>query len=277
LFRPPFLIQADALRRGRGKRKLEDFMNSFAVSSLIFAIVFGGAMAGMALRRALPQEHLGTEAKDTVRLATGLIVTMTGLVLGMLVSSAKTYYDGQKNVIAEMSSEIILLDGLFVDYGPETKQTRIETHQFIEDAVDRIWPKDESKLFQLKPKNSGRRVNEELDLLVPKDERQAAMKVRIASAIRDLRKTYWLMFLESEQTSVSIPLLIVVTTWLVTIFISFGIFAPSNPTVMVTLIVCAVAVSAAIFIIMEMYSPFSGILKISPVALRDAMSQMGAD
>jgi fluoride ion exporter CrcB/FEX len=71
-------------------------MQPFAVSLFIFAIVFGGAIAGMALRRALPQEHFGTEAKDTVRLATGLIVTMTGLVLGMLVSSAKAYYDGQK-------------------------------------------------------------------------------------------------------------------------------------------------------------------------------------
>lgn len=71
-------------------------MHSFEVSSLVFAIVFGGAIAGMALRRALPPEHLGTDAKDTVRLATGLMVTMTGLVLGMLVSSAKSYYDGQK-------------------------------------------------------------------------------------------------------------------------------------------------------------------------------------
>src|SRR5258708_21645093 len=133
-------------------------MNSFAVSSLIFAIVFGGAIAGMALRRALPQEHLGTEAKETVRLATGLIVTMTGLVLGMLVSSAKTYYDGQKNVVAEMSSQIILLDALLGNYGPEAKAIRREAHQFVGDAVDRIWPKAESGVFQLKPKNNGQRV-----------------------------------------------------------------------------------------------------------------------
>ncbi len=252
-------------------------MNPFTVSSLIFAIVFGGAIAGMALRRALPQEQFGTEAKDTVRLATGLIVTMTGLVLGMLVSSAKAYYDGQKNVVAEMSSKIIVLDALFLDYGPEAKHARREAHQFGQDAMDRIWPKERSGLFQLRPNNNGDKINAELELLVPKDERQAAMKPQIASAIRDLRRAYWLMFLESEQTSISVPLLIVVTAWLVAIFISFGIFAPSNATVMVTLIVCAVAVSAAIFIIMEMYAPFSGILKISPVAIRDALSQMARE
>jgi hypothetical protein len=63
----------------------------------------------------------------------------------------------------------------------------------------------------------------------------------------------------------------------VAIFISFGIFAPPNSTVIVTLIVCALAVSAAIFIIMEMYAPFEGILKISPAAVRDALSQMAVD
>jgi hypothetical protein len=85
------------------------------------------------------------------------------------------------------------------------------------------------------------------------------------------------MYLQSEQASISMPLLVVVTAWLVAIFVSFGLFAPKNPTVMATLIVCAIAVSAAIFIIMEMYSPFHGILKISPVALHDALRQMGTD
>jgi formate hydrogenlyase subunit 4 len=82
------------------------------------------------------------------------------------------------------------------------------------------------------------------------------------------------MFLESEQALLPMPLLVVVTSWLVTIFISFGIFAPPNPTVVLTLIICALAVSAAIFIIMEMYSPFSGVLRISSAPVRDALNQM---
>lgn len=57
-------------------------MDPILVSSLVFALVFSGALFGMALRRALPQEHFGTDAKETVRLAVGLVVTMTGLVLG---------------------------------------------------------------------------------------------------------------------------------------------------------------------------------------------------
>lgn len=252
-------------------------MGSLAISFVVFVLVFGGAPAGMALRRALPEEHFGTDAKDTVRLAIGLVVTMTGLVLGMLVSSAKTYYDGQKNVIAQMATEVVTLDNLLTVYGPEAKQTRIEVRQILEEAMDRIWPKEKSEVFQLKPRSNERDIYAVLQNLVPKNDTQAAAKAQITSLTMDLKKTYWLMFLESEQTSMSLPLLVVVVSWLVAIFISFGAFAPSNATVMVTLVICAISVSAAIFIIMEMYSPFSGILKISPVAVRDALHQMSVD
>ena len=252
-------------------------MDTLAVSTLIFAIVFGGAIAGIGLRRTVPPEHLGSDAKETVRLATGLVVTMTGLVLGMLVSSAKSYYDGQKNVVAEMSARIVQLDSLLLDYGPEAGSARRVAREFVEDSMYRIWPEERSETSQLKPKNNVERINKELERLAPKDERQAALRAQIASAIRELQRSYWLMYLVSEQASVSIPLFVVVTSWLVAIFVSFGMFAPSNSTVMITLVVCALAVSAAIFIIMQLYSPFSGILKISPVAIRDALKQMALE
>jgi hypothetical protein len=252
-------------------------MQSLTVSSLVFAFIFGGALAGMFLRRTLPLEHLGADAKDTVRLAIGLIVTMTGLVLGMLVSSAKTYYDGQKNEVAVMSSDVVLLDTMLAVYGPETKETRIEARRFLEDAVERIWPKKGAGSLELKPKSNAEDVYAQLAMLVPKNDMQASAKAQVVSLILELKKTYVLMFLETEQNSMSMPLLMVVTSWLVAIFVSFGMFAPSNSTVIATLIVCALAVSAAIFIIMEMYAPFSGILKISPAAVRDALSQMATN
>ena len=102
-----------------------------AVSFVESVLVSSRRASGMALRRALPEEHFGTDAKDTVRLAIGLIVTMTGLVLGMLVSSAKGYYDSQKNVVAEMATEVVIVNDLLTIYGPEAKQTRIETRRFV--------------------------------------------------------------------------------------------------------------------------------------------------
>jgi hypothetical protein len=249
-------------------------MHALMVSSLVFALVFAGALVGMAIRRAVPETHFTPEAKDTVRLAIGLVVTMTGLVLGMLVSSAKTFYDGEKNQVAEMSSQIILMNDLLASYGPETKQARMEALGFVEDAADRIWPKEKSALFQLRPANRSEDFYREVQSLVPKNDTQASVKAQLLSLNMSLKKGYWLMYLQTVQTPIPTPLLGVVTSWLVAIFISFGIFAPRNLTVMATLIVCAMAVSAAIFIILSMYAPFTGILRISPAAVRDAVHQM---
>jgi hypothetical protein len=249
-------------------------MNSVAVSSVVFVLVFAGGFVGVALRRILPQEHLGQDAKDTMRLAIGLVVTMTGMVMGMLVSSAKTYYDGQRNKVAEMSAEIILLSNGLDAFGHDSEPLRIEARRFVGDAADRIWPKEKSSLYQLRPENDSAIIMEQLQLLTPKNEMQVVAKAEISSLIQSLRRSYWLMFLESEQATIPLPLLFVVTSWLVVIFISFGIFAPPNATVIATLTICALAVSGAIFIIMEMYSPFSGVLKISSMAVRDAMDQM---
>ena len=250
-------------------------MHALAVSSLVFALVFGGALVGMAIRRAVPDSHFAPEAKDTVRLAIGLVVTMTGLVLGMLVSSAKTFYDGEKSQVAEMATQVILMNDLLANYGPETQQARVEALGFVEDAADRIWPKDKSELFQLKPANRTEDFYKELQSLVPKNDAQTSAKGQLVVLTLSLKKAYWLMYLQTVQTPIPRPLLIVVTSWLVAIFISFGMFAPRNLTVMITLIACAMAVSAAIFIITSMYSPFSGVLKISPAAVRDAVHQMG--
>ena len=95
-------------------------MHALITSSLVFALVFGGALLGMGIRRVLPDDHFAPEAKDTIRLAIGLVVTMTGLVLGMLVSSAKGFFDSEKNQVAELSAQIIVMSDLLTAYGPET-------------------------------------------------------------------------------------------------------------------------------------------------------------
>jgi hypothetical protein len=111
-------------------------------------------------------------------------------------------------------------------------------------------------------------------MLAPKSEAQVAVKEAAISAAINLRHTYWLMFLGTEQSSLSFPLLLVVVSWLTFIFTSFGLFAPRTKTIFVTLIACALAVSGAIFIIMAMYAPFSGVMRISSSPIRNALSLM---
>jgi hypothetical protein len=97
-------------------------MSSITISFVVFACVLGGAVAGMLLSAPLPQHHLSADSKETVKLGMGLVATMSALVLGLLVSSAKTFHDTQSAELTQASSEIILLDLLLARYGPETKE-----------------------------------------------------------------------------------------------------------------------------------------------------------
>ena len=250
-------------------------MNSIVVSSMVFACVFAGALAGMALRRAVPEDHLGSDTKDVLKMAMGLIATMSALVLGMLVSTAKSSYDTRKNEVAEMSSMVVIIDQLLAGYGPETKDAREELRDIVVLGLDRVWPGEASRQSDLKPKNDTQSFYSQLQALTPKNDVQSAAKAEVISVASNLRQIRWRIFVEAEQTSMSIPLLLVLVSWLVVIFVCFGFFSPPNTTVIVMLLICALAVSAAIFIIMEMYTPFSGVLKISPAPIREALSQIG--
>ena len=145
----------------------------------------------------------------------------------------------------------------------------------MQDSLDRIWPEEAPQQIDLRPKESAQGLYNQLQALAPKNDSQGAAKAQAVSAGNSLRQARWLMFIEAEQTSMSIPLLVVLVAWLVAIFIGFGLFAPPNLTVIVTLAICALSVSAAIFIIMEMYTPFSGVLRIPSTPIREALSQIG--
>ena len=74
------------------------------------SLFLAGGVLGIVLRRILPEEHFVPASEAVIKLVTGFVMTMTGIILGMLVSSAKSSYDGQKLLVAQMSSDVILLD-----------------------------------------------------------------------------------------------------------------------------------------------------------------------
>jgi uncharacterized membrane protein len=99
-------------------------MSSLTISLIMLACVFGAALLGILLHAVLPQHHLSSETKDIVKLGMGLVGTMSALVLGLLVASAKNSYDTQSAELTQLSANIALLDRGLALYGPETKETR---------------------------------------------------------------------------------------------------------------------------------------------------------
>jgi hypothetical protein len=76
------------------------------------------------LRVLLPEHHLSAETKDTVKLSMCLVATMTALLLGLLVASAKGSYDAQKNQLVQMSAKLAFLDRILSNCGPDASEAR---------------------------------------------------------------------------------------------------------------------------------------------------------
>jgi len=250
-------------------------MSPMLVSLIAFAFIFGGALAGMFLCRVLPPHHLSEDSQDIVKLGMGLVGTMCALVLGLLIASAKGSYDTQSGELTEMSAKIVLLDRMFAHYGPETNEARATLRSAVERLVDRLWDSGISQGFQLDPAaRSSEALYETVQALSPKDESQRLIQSQALSLELSVGQIRWLMV---EQATTPIPkaLVAVMIFWLTVIFLSWGIFAPRNGTVVATLFVTALSVSSAIFMILEMYTPYTGLIHISSAPLRTALAHLG--
>jgi hypothetical protein len=250
-------------------------VSSLAVSLIAFAFIFGGALLGMFLRGCMPQNHLSDDSKDSVKLGMGLVATMCALVLGLLIASAKTYYDTQNAELTEMSAKTVLLDRLLAHYGPETNESRALLRSVVERSIERLWQRGGPPGSHLDPVGvSSEILAEKLIGLSPKDERQRLIQSQAVALEIALGQTRWLMF-EQASTQVPKPLVVILVFWLTFIFIGWGIFAPRNATVAATWFVSALSVSSAIFLILEMYMPYAGLILVSRDPLRAALAHLG--
>ena len=228
----------------------------------------------MVLRSILPNDHLSGDSKDVVKLGMGLVATMAALVLGLLIASAKGSFDTQSSELTDMSSRIILLDRVLAHYGPEAKDAREDLRSLVVRALE--WAATESTVdsSQFGPNNNREVLYDKIQGLSPKDDAQRSIQAQALNLVMSLGQTRWLIAAQ-RTNSVSVSMLVVLIFWLTIIFISFGLYAPRNPTVVVSLLVSAISVSGAIFLILEMYSPYAGLLHISSDTLRAAVVQLG--
>src|SRR5215467_897169 len=126
-------------------------MNVAFLAAILFVLFVGAALLGRRVRRYIPQDHLSADSRDAVKLAMGLVATMTALVLGLLVSSAKEGYDTKRNEVIQMAAKVAFLDRVLTVYGPEAAQARVELRDIVADSVRRIWATDEGRLDELTP------------------------------------------------------------------------------------------------------------------------------
>ncbi len=231
-------------------------------------------MLGMTLRSILPPRHFDADSKDVVKLGMGLVATLAALVLGLLTASAKSSLDTQNTELTEMSSKIVMLDRVLAHYGPDAQEARIQLRRAIVGTLDLGASTDEAHASRLEPPADREGLYDSIEKLPSTGDEQRFIKSQAMSILMSLGQTRWLI-MEQRVSAVPVPLLIVLVFWLSIIFTSFGLFAPRNITVVVSLLVSALSVSGAIFLILEMYSPYSGLIRVSTAPLREALTHLG--
>jgi len=209
-----------------------------------------------------------------VRVATGLLATMTALVLGLLIGSAKASYDIQGNELMQVSVKIMMLDRGLAHYGPETKEARALLRRGIASAVERLWPQAGSSSPQFDPSTGPEALYDKLQALAPRDEAQRAIHAQALQIATDLSGTRWLLAAQ-RKGSLPMPFLVMLVGWIAVLFLSFGLYSPTNATVVATLFICALAVSGAIFMILELDRPLDGLVQVSSEPLRSLPARLG--
>ncbi len=252
-------------------------MNALLIAFVAFAVIIAGAWAGAYLRSVLPKHHLSDETESAVRIGVGLIATMAALVLGFLLASAKGSFDTKSEEIRASAAKLILLDRNLRQYGADADPIRAQLRAAAKARLDHKWV-DVSRVAVIEPFSSSgplalEQVQEKLRELAPATTAQRMIQARALELSGELAHTRW-MLVEQVGGSIPIPFLVLLILWLALIFVSLALFAPSNWTVNAVMLACALSVSSAIFLIIEMDQPFGGVISISDAPFRSAIGYL---
>jgi hypothetical protein len=251
-------------------------MDPIVIMLLVSLVVFAGALAGLNLPRVMPGHHLTQGTHDTVKLATGMMSVLASLVLGLLIATAKSSHDTTDRQMRAFSADLALLNETLRDYGDTAARPHALLRQFTVETIGAIWPaQGEPDLANPRAGQTLQHVREELRALKPIDDGQKWLAARALDISTDLLRQRW-QLIEQTGPSVQTPVLVILVSWVVAIFASFGLNAPRNGTVIAVFAIAALAIGGAIFLIMEMDTPLEGLLHVSSAPMLTALEQMDA-
>ena len=249
-------------------------MNTTLTALIVFGCLVGAVWLGRTLRRLLPGDHLTADSRDVIKLAMGLVATMSALVLGLLVSSAKGSYDTERSEVIQMSAKVTFLGRVLAAYGPEAAGVRAQLRETMEEGIREMWPGEMRRPARLAPNTqAANAAYGAIQALSPQNDMQAALKAQAATLAVDVAQIRTLLVAQSVP-SVSTTMLIILVSWLVVIYLGFSVLAPPNATTILALMVSALAVAGAIFLILELDQPFGGLIRISSEPMLNALNQL---
>jgi len=248
------------------------------IAGLSFFCAICAATLGAFLRTRLPEQHLLDDSRDVLKLVIGLIATLSALVLGLLIAAAQGSYNSQAEALQKMAANAVQVDRFLVLYGPETAEARRLLRQTAVELDQRVWSAhgiNREGIRSLTEATTLIALYKELTNLDPKTRAQRFALDRVLQRQDELGLTRLLLYEQGSRT-IAPAFLVLLVFWICVLFLGFGVLAPLNSTLATIMLVGALSVSGTIFLILELNSPYQGLIQLSDRPLREALSQMDA-
>jgi hypothetical protein len=245
-----------------------------AIGALILLTVLSGAGLGMVLGRQLPLDHLSDQSKSIITAATAVVGTASALVLGLLISTASSAFTQRSGEVGRIAVDIIRVDGLLRNYGPEADGARQSLARYAAIELDDLFPEASDKTAKVDNPEAVQLLDQigySLYGLQPSDDARRRIRERGLQLLDEMADTRWLVALQQNISPIPLAFLILLVFWLTILFGTFGLFAPRNVTVVAALVLSALAVSAGIELVIDMTDPFSGFVRISSAPMHHAL------
>lgn len=237
------------------------------IALVVVLLTLGCGLLGLLMQQWPPERHMSDDTRDLINRVTGLVGTMTALVLGLLIASANSFYNNQKSQLELMSARLLQLDGVLRRYGPEAKPIRDK----IKESAIGVYEDDWGSGSDTPPTvaeaeamiNTVAALLDSLQPTTPEQRYRLSRATDIAASIADQRLLTTLQI----ANSISWPFVTILVSWTSLLFFGFGITVRRNPTAIATLTVGAFAVASAVFLIVELSQPYSGLLRLPATSL----------
>lgn len=205
---------------------------------------------------------------------TAIVGTLSALVIGLMISTANNSFSTRSSEVSRIAVDIVRLNRVMQRYGPEADDARVKLRTYAEAKMQELFPAaGEQSASTEATVRMMEATQESILLLVPTDPRQRWLRSQALTLSDDVLQARWLLA-EQRASNIPMPFLILLIFWLSLVFASFGLFAPRNATTIVVFCLCSVAVSGGVTMILELDSPFSGLVHVSGEPMRQALAEI---
>jgi hypothetical protein len=246
----------------------------FSIGIVLLTFAFG--VLGMYLQRLLPEQHSAEKSRDMIGAVVGLVSLLLALVLGTLVGSAYAFYANQKAEMETLAAKALQLDIALSEYGPETGFARGKMKDTLSSIRGMIWggAGEAPDMNVGEPIEHLKLMDEYVASLEPKTPAQRQFAAAAGAAAGAIEQTRLLVSLQLASP-VSWPLVAIVVSWAVILFCGFGLLSRINATTIVAVALGAFAVGSALFLILELSRPFTGLFRVPSGAFDQMLGALG--